>query len=208
MKTYIKIFIPYLISLVCAVLLFRQCERASRAEVALTNTTEEARIWEDKYGRSNAEISVIQMEKQSFRKYHVKVVDSLKKAGVKIKTVEKIVTINTSTTGSVVLKNNFFSDQWSKFSLKDSTLFFNITDSIPLSTYHRKFGFLNLKSKYTTRATTFNPNTVLTGITSSEITPKSPRVSLGVNVGYGLNLSGGVVRPGFHAGVGFQVRIF
>lgn len=206
MRTVLK-FIPYLVAGVLLIMLLQQCEDATRAEVALQTTTEEAKIWRDKFGRSNAEISVLKLDQRSFRQYHARTVDSLKKAGIKLKTVERIVTVNTTTSGSVVLKNNMYSDPWTKFSFRSDTLHFNLRDSLSLVTYHKKFGFLNLRSKYTTRAITHNPFTTLTGITSSDIIPKTRRLSFGLNVGYGFNLSDGVVRTGWHAGVGFQFRI-
>lgn len=204
MKTYI----PIALAFIFAALLLRSCQENANANKAIISASNQATFWKDKAGRSNAEVDVLKMEKKTFREYHDQVVDSLKKQGIKIKHVDRIITINTVTRDTVVLTDDRYTDDWSSFTLEDSTLRYVIRDSLSLITYENHFGFLNLKKKYVVRATTFNPNTILTGIRSTEIYPKQRRVNFGVYTGYGLSLSEGEIRSGFNIGVGLQLRIF
>jgi hypothetical protein len=204
MKTYI----PLAIAIILVGLLFRSCQENTNANKAIVSASDQATFWKDKAGRSNAEVEALKLDKQTFREYHELVVDSMKKQGIKIKHVDRIITINSITRDTVVLTNDRYADEWSSFTMEDSTLRYYIKDSLALITHHSKFGFLKLKSKYVTRATTFNPNTILTGIRSTEIYPKQRRINFGVYTGYGLSLNDGVLRPGPQVGVGLQVRIF
>ena len=195
--------------IVLVMLQLRSCAREDELNDSLVVASEEASIWQDKFNRSNAEISVLQLQRGTFEKYHAKIVDSLKAAGIKIKNVEKIVTVSSHTTDTVTLVKNKYVDRWTNINLLDSnTVAYSNKDSLALVTHHKKFGFLNLKSKYVTQAIAFNPNTTLTGITSTEVVPKVRRINLGIYTGYGLTLSGEVVRPGLQVGIGLQYRIF
>jgi len=184
------------------------CEKAKRVESALHTSQEEAKIWKDKWGRSNAEAAVLQLDKENLRKHHNNVVDSLKKHGIKMRTVTRIETVNTVIRDTVPIYNSSWQDDWSFFEF-DSTFFrYEIRDSLALVTHDKKYGFLNLKTKYVTRAIAFNPNTTLLGLTSSEIIPRERRLSVGLYAGYGATVSRDVVRVGPQIGVGLNYRIF
>jgi hypothetical protein len=199
------IFIVIIGLLVCGWL--QTCENNHVTESALFTSQEKAKIWQDKYGHSNAELSVLKLDKKNFLKYHQHMVDSLEK-GVKAKRIVKIETVTQHTTDTVTLVNNRFSDKWETFKLDGTKLYFDSKDSLVLITFRKPYGIFNLKSKYVTRAISYNPHAILTGITSTEVIPKERRLSLGVYGGYGATLSGSAVRTGPQIGFGFNVRIF
>jgi hypothetical protein len=200
-------FIVIIALLLCGWL--QTCENAKRVESALHTSQEQAKIWKDKYGHSNAELTVLQLDKSNFLKFHNDIVDSLKRQGIKPKQIVRIETITAHTTDTVVLVNNRYHDQWADFTkLEDNKFAYDIRDSLALVTYDKPYGFLHLKTKYTTRAISYNPHTTLTGLTSTEIIPKERRLSLGVYGGYGATLSGSEVKTGPQIGFGINLRIF
>jgi len=189
--------------------LMRAGSDVEKARRDLVTSKEDAVIWRDKFTRSNAQVSALQLDQQTFKQYHADIVDSLKAAGIKIRNVEKIVTVSSHTTDTVTLVKNQYVDRWTNIHLLDSnTIAYSNKDSLALVTHHKKFGFLNLNSKYVTQAIAFNPNTTLTGITSVEVVPKRNRLNAGIHTGYGITLSSGQVRAGWQVGIGLQYRIF
>lgn len=188
--------------------LLHTCDRAKRVEYDLHAEQDKAKFWKDKDGRSNAEIAVI---KKDFQSYILKSEDSLKKLSIKPKTVTKIETMVTETRDTVYLTKHspIFTNKWSMFELLDSNrVAYKIRDSLALITHTKHYGFLNLKTKYVTRAISFNPNTSITGLTSVEIIPRVRRLNLGMYAGYGMQLSGGTIRVGPSVGIGATFRIF
>jgi hypothetical protein len=119
------------------------------------------------------------------------------------------VTVEKVTTDTVTLIKNQYVDRWTNIQLLDSNrVAYKFRDSLALISYNKKYGFLNLKSSYVTRAISFNPHTTLTGITSIEIKPETRRLSLGIYSGYGATKSGNQVYTGVQAGLGISYRIF
>lgn len=199
-------FLPYAVIAVLIMALLYTNDKAKRVATQLETSQAEAVYWKDKEGKANAEIEVLRVE--NFKQ--TKLADSLKKLDIKPKTVQKVVTIRTHSTDTVTIINGRpFGNKWANFQIDDDLLKYSFTDSIALVTYTDRYGFLNLNSKYVTRAISYNPHTILTGITSTEILPKTRRVSFGLYSGYGLQLGrDGIVRHGWSAGVGLSFRIF
>ena len=207
MRSHKAILILIIIALF--VFLLYTCDNAKRVEAAYAASQEQAKIWRDKEGRSNAELQVLKLGYKEFVESQANVIDSLNKLKINPKTVTKIITISNNTADTVVLTRRSFSDRWTHFNLLDSNrLAYTLRDSLALITHEKHYGFLNLKSKYVTRAVSFNPHSTLRGLTTTEIVPRNRRLSLGLYAGYGLSLSGGVVRAGWGTGVGLTFQIF
>jgi hypothetical protein len=203
-KVYSVIHIRYAVVIILLlVALLYTCEHTERVATQHADTV---KIWRDKYGRSNAEVEVL----QSSSKIHAKLADSLQQQlNIKPKTVTKIITISNTITDTVFLsKDRPVVSRWASFSLDSNRLVYSIRDSLALITYRKKYGLLHHKSKYVTRAVSFNPHANITGMTSTEIIPKERRISLGLYAGYGLSVSGGTVRAGWNTGLGVTFRIF
>ncbi len=202
-------FTSILIAL-CVVLIFlqvRSCQEINFTKKQLELSGEKADFWRDKSNRSNAELAVLQLDKQTFKKYHAELSDSLKELNIKLKNVSGITTITKTITDTVPFVNNQYRDRWSFFKLENNKLSYSIKDSIALVTHHKKHGSLNHKSRYSVRVVSFNPAVQFTGITSTEIRPKQRRVNIGLYSGYGVTLTG---KPqfGLQVGIGIQYRIF
>jgi hypothetical protein len=194
------------IIIVLSLVLLNTCEKAKRVEHALHSQQEQAAIWRDKAGRSNAELKVLKLDVKNLQDLYN---DSLRNLDIKPKTVTKLVTVTTETKDTVyVTRDKPFGNRWATFTLQENKLSYFIRDSLALITHTNRYGLFNLKSKYVTRAVSFNPNTVLTGMTSVEIIPRTRKLSIGVYAGYGMQLSGGVVRVGPSFGIGVTHRIF
>lgn len=187
---------------------FYQYRSAQQAESAAIAAAAEATFWKDENNRSNAEILVLKADKQLIKKMNADLVDSLKKENIKLKNTKSVVTITKHTTDTVKVNKPRFDGPWFSYEwLDDETLSFFSKDSIALITHTKKYGFLNLRSKYVTRAISYNPNTILTGLTSVEVAPKRSKVGLGVYGGYGFTINQGVVRVGPQVGFGIQIRL-
>lgn len=201
-------FFVILIAIFVMALLYT-CDSSKKFERALSAQQDTAKIWRDQAGRSNAELTVTKLDFVTFKQNNSNVIDSLKKLKIKPRTVTSIVTVSTVTKDTIYLsKENPFVDKWATFNLLDSMrVVYTIRDSIALITHKKGYGFLNLKTKYVTRAISFNPKTTLNGITSVEIVPKQRRVSLGLYAGYGLQFHQ-VVTFGPCIGVGVSCRLF
>lgn len=209
MKARDGLFIIIIIGLVAYLL--HTCDRAKRVEYNLHAEQEKAIFWKDNQGRSNAELGVLRQDYQTYILKNESVVDSLKALKIKPKNVTKIETLVTETRDTIYLSKQtpLFSNKWSTFALLDSNrVAYKIRDSLALITHTKHYGFLNLKTKYVTRAISFNPQTAITGLTSVEIIPRVRRLSLCMYAGYGIQLSGGIVRVGPSAGIGVTFRIF
>lgn len=207
-KARVVNFILLSIAVTVCAFWFRSCDSEQKSKSVLITSNANAVFWKDKFHHSNAQVSVLSLDKKTFKKTFDNMVDSLKKQGIKAKNVSRVVTLSTMTAGKVPFLRNHYSDNWESFSLIDSILSFSIRDSLALITHYQKFGFLNLKSKYVTQAISYNPHSNLTGITSVEIVPKTRRINLGLYSGYGLSLSNGEVRTGWQVGIGIQFRVF
>jgi predicted RND superfamily exporter protein len=187
---------------------FHQLDRARRAERSLNTEHDVAKYWKDKYNHSNAQVSVLQADHNTFEIIHASVVDSLKKQGIKLKQVKRIETVTLVKRDTVVLVNHQYHDRWRDVYLKDSTLTETSRDSLALITMNSHYGFFNLKTKYVTRAISYNPHTILTGITSAEIVPRERRIHIGIYGGYGLTKVSNTVYAGPQIGAGFTFKIF
>jgi hypothetical protein len=188
---------------------FHQLDRARRAERSLITEHDVAKYWRDKLNHSNAEISVLQADRKTFEIIHASYKDSLKRQGIKLKQVKRIETINTVTRDTVVLVKNHYIDRWTDIRLIDSNkLSYKIKDSLALITINKPYGFLNLNTKYVTRAISYNPHTTLTGITSTEIIPHERRIHLGIYAGYGVTKVSTNVYAGPQLGAGISFRIY
>lgn len=197
------------IIIILSLALLNICGKAKRVADNLRSQQEQVTIWQDKAGRSNAELKVLKLDYKTFQDFHSHIVDSIRHLGIKPKTVTKVVTVTTETKDTVyVTRGKPFGNRWATFNLQNDKLSYLIRDSLALITHHKKYGFLKLKSKYVTRAVSFNPTTVLTGMTSIEIIPVTRKLSVGIYAGYGMQLSGGTVRVGPSLGIGVTHRIF
>jgi hypothetical protein len=185
-----------------------QLDRATSAQKSISTSEGAVTYWRDKHNHSNALVNNLVTDKENLLRLHANFADSLKKLGIKIKNVDRIITVNTTTTDTIFLHKNKYSDKWTKVSLKDSVLVYSNKDSLALIPYNKKYGLLNLKTSYVTRAISFNPHTTLTGITSIEIKPAVRRLSLGIYSGYGATKSGNQVYTGVQVGLGISYRIF
>jgi hypothetical protein len=201
MKRIITILIFIIIGL--STFGLHQLDRARRSEKAVVTLNRREVIWRDKYEHSNAEIENLKLDKKNLLKIHSEYADSLKKQGIKIKYVEKIVTLTKVTTDTVTLVKNQYVDRWTDIRLIDSNkVAYKFKDSLALITYDKKYGFLKLKTSYVTRATSYNPHTTLTGITSTEIIPHERRIHLGIYAGYGVTKVSTNVYAGPQLGAG------
>ena len=187
--------------------LLKECSNAKSYKHQLFQSTEQANVWRDKYGRSNAELAVLRTDYSTFKSLHKDIIDSLKSLNIKPRQIRSYHTITKNTTDTIYI-NKPYTDRWSSFiKINDSTLTYKINDSIALITHTKKYGLLNLKSKYVTRVISFNPNSMITGITSTEIIPRERRVSVGLQAGYGFVFAEDV-KLGFYFGGGVGIRIF
>lgn len=206
LKKYNLIMVIVIVLL--ATLNFHQCSSKKDIEKAAIAAAAEAEFWRDKNNHSNAEILVLKADKELIKKTNADLVDSLKKENIKLKNTKSVVTITKHTTDTVKVDKPRFEGPWFSYQWLDKeTLAFFSKDSIALITHEKKYGFLNLRSKYVTRAISYNPNTILTGITSVEIVPKRRKLGLGLYVGYGATISQGIVRAGPQVGFGIQIRL-
>lgn len=186
---------------------FHQCSSKKQAEQAAVAASAEAEFWRDENNHSNAEILVLKADLDLIKQTSGDLIDSLKRENIKLKNTKSVVTITKETRDTVTVNKPRFDGPWFSYEwLDDETLSFFSKDSIALITHEKKYGFLNTRSKYVTRAISYNPNTILTGITSVEIAPKPPKFGIGFYGGYGLTVSGGVLRAGPQFGVGFNIR--
>lgn len=190
-----------------AALNFYQYQNTKSAESAAVAASADATFWKDKSNRSNAEILVLQADKSLIKKMNGDLVDSLKKENIKLKNVKSVVTITKHTTDTVKVNKPHFKGPWFEYEWLDvETLTFLSRDSISLITHDKKYGFLNLRTKYVTRAISHNPNSMLTGITSVEIVPNRRKIGFGFYGGYGITVSDGILRAGPQVGLGINIR--
>jgi hypothetical protein len=194
---------------VLSLLLLRSCERENDLEQALVAQKSVTKIWEDKYGRSNAETAVIKADLATLKKIEADQLAAIKKEGIKPGSLTGVITITTHSTDTVYLNNNVYKDKWIDLSIpKPGVVIFSLRDSLTAITHIKRYGFLKLKSSYVTRVISNNPHTKLTGVTSIEVKPKVRRISVGIYTGYGLSVArDGVVRTGFNTGVGVGFRL-
>lgn len=189
--------------------LIHSCQETKRVASALHSQQEQAVIWRDKAGRSNAELRIAKLDLKTFQDLHRNVMDSLRQLEIKPKTVTKLITVTTETKDTVhITRGKPFGNRWANFNIQDDKLSYLIKDSLALIVHNKKYGLFNLKSKDVVRAISFNPNTILTGLTSIEIVPRDRKISFGVYAGYGMQLSGGVIRVGPTFGIGITHKIF
>lgn len=185
----------------------RQCSTSRNAKAALEAATADAVFWRDKHNRSNAEILVLQTDLSLYKQTNKELIDSLKKEGIKPRDTKRVVTITEHTTDTLYVNKPRFSSPWLDYEwIDDSSLRLTVRDSLALITHDKRYGFLGLKKKYVTRAISYNPHTILTGITSTEIVPKQ-KIGLGFYAGYGATLSGGAIRLGPQIGFGIHIRL-
>jgi hypothetical protein len=199
-----------LLGILFMVMYVYQCERSMQLGDALVSTQDSTKFWRDEAGRSNAEKTTVELQLRDAKKIQGELLAEIKKqTGIKPRNVKSIETVTTHSTDTVYLKWNTYQDEWIKFDLLDSvTLSYVIRDSITLIHHRQRYGFLGLKSKDKVRVVSFNPRTQINGLTSLEIEPPRRRISVGPYVGYGLTVSGGVVRTGVQVGVGITFRVF
>jgi hypothetical protein len=170
----------------------------NRLRENLRITELKADIWKDKEGRSHAEIERLQLTNKELREVMPALLDSIKKdfAKVKPKTIKSIVTVTTVVRDTIPFPVSnplsfLYRDQWNEFKLnQNATLSISIRDSLALVSSGKRSGFLNLKTKYTTEAISYNPKVTLTGIRSIDIIPEERRWGIGVMVGYGVTNKG------------------
>lgn len=192
-------------------LLVRQYDKNSRLEEAYVASQDTVKVWQDKAGRSNAEIAVVKLSLAEAKRVEKKLLDSVKKVtGIKPKNIKSVVTVNTQTTDTVYLDfTSKFEDEWGSFELLDSsTLAYTLRDSIMLVHHNQKHGFLNLKSKYVIRAVSFNPHTTIKGLSSLELAAPKRRLGVGLFAGYGIMQTDGEIRAGWTTGVGLTFKIY
>lgn len=211
MSKYKDFFIVALVLIfICSVSYFLAELRHSEDLLKAEHDT--VKIWRDKAGRSNAELAVSKFTLSEFKKYNKNVTDSLRKElGIKPKNIKSVVTLTTTATDTVYYQTGKpFGNKWAKFNFVDSLrMSYAFKDSVALITHNKKFGFLNLRTKYVTRAITFNPYVTITGMTTAEIVPKQRRLSLSLFGGYALvRGKGGALYAGPALGVGFSLRLF
>ena len=186
----------------------RQCSRTSDVESAMVAAKADAAYWRDQNSHANAEILVLKADKDLIEKTYADLADSLKKENIKLRDTKRVVTVNTQTTDTIRVDVPHFTSEWLDYQWLDSkTLSLSVRDSIALVTYNKPYGFLGLRTKYVTRAISYNPHAVLTGITSIEIVPKRRAIGFGFYGGYGLTVTGGIVRVGPQFGFGIHIRI-
>jgi hypothetical protein len=198
------------IVLVLILALVGTCTRLQQVSDAYKTKNEEVSIWRDKYQRSNAELVVTKLSLANAKKLESELLDSLRKVtGIKPRTVTKVVTVTKVTRDTIPFYINKprWSNKWSSFEWLDNKLVYSVSDSIALINHTKHYGFLNLKTKYVTRVVTFNPQTTIKGVKSLEVIPKENKISLGLQAGYGIQLSQGYVRSGFNFGVGISYRL-
>lgn len=184
-----------------------QYQEKKDARTAVAAAMAQAEYWKDEAGRSNAKVLVLQTDYATLKQSNIHLKDSLAALGIKLKDAKRVVTITKKIVDTVEVNAPRFRGPWVEWEWIDTNrLTFLVKDSLSLVTHEDRYGLFNLKSKYVTRATSYNPHTVLTGITSVEIVPKR-RPALGFYGGYGLTVSGGAVRVGPQAGFGLMIGI-
>lgn len=199
-------FIAVIAILLC--ILMRQCDKIKQSDFALNAIKEDVKFWKDESGHAHASITVMKADRETVIKLKDGIIDSLKKENIKLRNVKSFTTITKHTIDTIDLSRASYSTRWLKYQYIDSTrLIVNSIDSLALITHFKKYGFLNLRSKYIAEAISYNQNTIIKGITSVEIDPAPRRISVGFYSGYGLSLSAGQLRPGFNLGVGIMYRI-
>jgi hypothetical protein len=173
---------------------------------------QQATIWKDRSGKSHAEIERLQLTNKELRKGRPALVDSIKKTftGVRPRTITNVITLTTvlhdTVPFPVINPLTFkYQDRWNRYSITpDSSLVVEVRDSMALLSSKKKYGFLNLKSKYTVEAVTFNKKVCLTGLRSVEIIPDRPRrIGLGILAGYGMSNRG--LSPTISVGVYYRI---
>lgn len=202
-----------LVSLVIMILLLLRGSILNnlRLRNALAISQKEAEVWRDKEGRSHAEIQRLQLTNSELRDAMPALIDSIKRdfRNVKPRTITNVVTITKEVRDTIAFPVNnplgfHYKDRWNEFKINtDSTFTFSVRDSIALVSSRKRYGFLNLKTKNTVEAVSYNPKSTLTGMRSIEVIDRPKRIGIGVMVGYGMSNTG--LSPIVAAGVYYRI---
>lgn len=185
-----------------------QCHSNNSSKQLIAAEEEKVRIWTDKSGRDQAEATVLKIDLATFKSLHADVVDSLKKeiGTAKIKNVT-IVTRKVTDTLLIVRDTRGLinvSDKYTHIWQPDSSrISYSISDSLSITSYSKRYGFLHLKSKDVTRISNSNPHVRMNGATSYEI-EKNRKLGVGLIAGYGIGRDGIT----HFVGAGIYYRIF
>lgn len=198
--------LPYAVCAILLAITLKQCDNLKHANRLVDSANHEVVIWRDAEGKSRAEAYVSQLKLQEFKQYHADILDSIREKG-KIKSV---VVVTRTITDTVEVKRDSrgyisYSDKYTKiWQPTFDKLSYSIYDSLSVTTLNKRYGFLGLKHKYVTNIYNANPNVHMTGLQSYEIVPKSRRLGVDIQFGYGATRGG----FGPYLGVGLGYRVF
>lgn len=168
------------------------------------NSYDSTSWYKDKAGREHAQTQEEVMDLNTTLLLKGKLFDSVCKAlKIKPKEINTITTFTTETNGDVVFVTDTiyidsthktvgikYSDKWIKIegNLENDKLNYDVFDSLIITQYNKKYGFLNLRSSQYLDAYSLNPHTHIKGLTGIKIADQKPKkVSLGIGIGYGFN---------------------
>lgn len=186
--------------------------REDQWEAVITAKNTQAKIWMDKYNRSNAQIDHLQVSHDIFRKANAQMLDSLKKElNIKPKSVKEYIEVTTEVTlpptTILITEGGVFSfhDEWAEI---DGTVY---EDSLSISasfksrlryiSHEERYGFLKMRTKTVSRFITDNPYENITGVRQMEVVHKQKPVVFGLQVGYGITPRGFSPYVGFGASI-------
>lgn len=227
-------YLPYIIIailLLIAVLLYHNNRVLKQANKSYTSTishiNDTATKYRDQYDIEHAEKIMIQGDYQSLKdlykddiddltkrlKIKPKVIDQFIKVGTEVaQTLEpKIIYVDTTKSKEYPTYNFEYLDKYltlnGSINKDSSKIFYTSTDSLGLTVYTRKSGFLKTKKDTYIDVFSYNPNVKIKSITSVKLDTKykSSRIGIGPYVGLNYNISNNKISPSLGIGIHYSL---
>lgn len=206
--------------------IFKTCNKPVHPEPSakVEKTKKEPPVkYKDKGGTTHTEKKVAVADVKTIKASYQKIIDSLTDViKIKDKQLKDVVAVGTKTTGtfkpvidtiyidSIPTVTASFSDNYlSIFGVvnEDSTWTYSYHDSLMLTTYWKKSGFLKLKKTLMLDAFSMNPNTTIEGLSAIKISEAKPKKwAIGFNVSYGYD--GVKWKPVVGVGINYNIIRF
>lgn len=201
-----RIIIVFLLVIVTALSL-RGCFRKEKEKAILRDVVEiqqdSTSYWKDQFNTEHASKQLADADLSSLRAAYGSLLDTIKaRTGSKGEDLQAVTAASTSGTGKVTPKIDTvylpdssmaykfrYNDRWLDLDGiigKEPVINYRFSDSIVLTTYRKKVGFLR-KATYVD-GYSLNPNVRITGLTGIRVSSAKPkRFGVGPYIGYGWN---------------------